>query len=88
MAKVELTSKDIYAGGANITKLREIGARHQHSKIQVAGKSVAVDAQTANLLVTVHDALSAENKVTFAAMTAHSYGTFKKIVDFSWSHTG
>ena len=86
MAKLELSPKDIYAGGVNITIMREIGNRHQHAKIQVGGKSAAIDSQTANMLVTVHDALDAKNKVTFAAMTAHSTATFHKMVDFGWKH--
>ena len=84
MAKIELTARDIYQGGSNITIMREIPKRHQHAKIQVGGKSTAIDAQTANVLVMVHDALDAKNKVSFAAMTAHSVGTFRRMVDFAW----
>ena len=84
MTKIELSPKDIYAGGANITVMREIGKRHQHSKIQVGGKSTTIDAQTANVLVTVHDALEAKNQVSFAAMTAHSPATFARLIDFAW----
>ena len=87
MAKIELTPRDIYAGGANITIMRNVLTHHQHAKIQVGGKSTTIDAQTANVLVTVHDALDAKNKVSFAAMTAHSTGTFRKMVDFAWKQT-
>ena len=83
---MKLTDRDIYQGGTNLETLRAIAERQQHTKIQVAQKSVTVDAQTARLLALVHDALNAGNKVKFVAMLPHSQATFRKIVDFSWNH--
>ena len=86
MAKgFQLEPRDIYVGATNLEILRTITERHQHAKVQVARKSVAVDAQTAHVLTLVHDALSVSNKVRFIAMLAHSPATFRKLVDFSWS---
>ena len=82
-----LNPKDIYQGATNLEILRQVGERHQHSKIQVGGKSVSIDAQTAHVLVLVHDALSTPNKVNFVGMLAHSPATFNRIVDFAWKHT-
>lgn len=86
MAKFQPTERDIYQGATNLEILRGIAERHQHAKIQVARKSVTVDAQTAHALTLVHDALDATNKVKFVAMLACSPATFRKVVDFSWSH--
>ncbi len=83
---MELTERDIYQGSTNLETLRTIAERHQHAKIQVARKSVTVDAQTAHMLCLVHDALNAGNKVKFVALLAHSQATFRKMVDFSWNH--
>ena len=83
---LQLKERDIYQGGTNLETLRTIAERHQHAKIQVGRKSVTVDAQTANALTLVHDALNVSNKVTFVAMLAHSPATFRRIVDFSWKH--
>lgn len=76
--------RDIYQGATNLEILRTIAERHQHAKIQVARKSVTVDAQTARVLSLVHDNLDASNKVKFVALLAHSPATFRKILDFSW----
>ena len=84
MSKVQLSERDIYEGARNLEILRQIIAGHQHSKIRIAGKTCTVDAQTANALVTVHDALGIKNQVTFVGFLAHSTGTFHAMVDFSW----
>ena len=84
--KTQLTPKDIYQGGANITIMRAILEHHQHAKIQVGGKSTAIDSMTASMLITVHDALNAKNQVTFIAMIAHSPATFRRMVDFGWKN--
>ncbi|KKN20136.1 hypothetical protein LCGC14_0938790 [marine sediment metagenome] len=81
---VELTGRDLLRGMQNVTILREIRERHQHAKIQVAGRSVAVDMQTANVLIMVYDALGLEAQAKFAGMLHHSPGTFRRLVDFSW----
>ncbi len=83
---VELTGRDLLQGMRNVTILREIRERHQHAKIQVAGESVAVDMQTANVLITVYDALGLEAQAKFAGLLHHSPGTFHGLVDFSWKH--
>ena len=83
---LQLKERDIWQGASNLETLRAIAERHQHAKIQVGRKSVTVDAQTANALALVHDALNVSNKVTFVAMLAHSPATFRRIVDFSWKH--
>ena len=85
--KVDVTERDVYEGARNLEILRAIVTGHQHSKIRIAGKTSSVDAQTANVLVTVHDALGAKNKVSFVALLAHSPATFRKLVDFAWAHT-
>ncbi len=82
----KLTAKDLYEGAHNLETLRTIAVRHQQAKIQVGGKSVAIDAVTANALVTVLDALSLENEMKFVSMLAHSQDTFQRVLDFSWAH--
>ncbi|KKM89106.1 hypothetical protein LCGC14_1251990 [marine sediment metagenome] len=86
MAKLELTGRDLIQGGRNISILKNIQTHHQHAKIQVAGKSVAIDGVTANALATVYDALKTEHQLKFAAMLHHSPATFQRILDFSWAH--
>ena len=81
---MELDTKDIYEGARNLEILRDIIKNHQHSRVNVAGKTIAVDMQTANVLVTVHDALNIEMKTKFIAMLYHSPDSFNKIVNFSW----
>ena len=80
-----MRGSNIAEGLRNLSILRDIIERHQHAKIQVGGKSVAVDAVTAQALVTVHDALDLENQCRFAGMTAHDSTTFQSLIDFSWS---
>ena len=55
--------------------LRQIVAQHQNAKIQ----GVTVDAQTANILVQVMDALNPTNKQKFLNMP------IKRMADFAWS---
>lgn len=81
---VKLTGEDFFRGFRNLTILRGIVERHQHAKIQIAGRSVAVDMQTANALTTVYDALGLEAQAKFVGLLHHSPGTFRSIVDFSW----
>lgn len=82
--KVEVSAKNLSEGARNLEILRQIRERHQHSRVRIAGKTMPIDAQTANLLVTVHDALNVDNKVKFVAMLAQSPATFQRLVDFSW----
>ena len=84
---LKLTTRDFMEGMRNVAILGQVVERHQHAKIQVGGKSVAVDAQTANALTTVYNALNPDNQAKFAGMLAHNAGTFKRMVDFSWAYT-
>lgn len=79
-----LDGRSVYQGGQNVETLRSIIEHHQHACIQVGGKSTQVDVQTANALLTVHDALNAESRVKFAYMLAQSPGTFRRLLDFCW----
>ena len=55
--------------------LRRIVDNHQQEKIE----GVTVDALTANMLVTIHDALSSKSRAKFDRIP------LKKLVDFGWS---
>ena len=81
-----LTGRDIFEGLRNLDILRQITTGHQHAKIRIGGKTSAVDMQTANALVTVHDALGGKGRTTFVAMLANSTSTFNKLVSFAWEH--
>ena len=81
---LKLTGKDLMEGMRNIDILVNIKEMHQHAKIRVAGKTVAIDAQTANAITTVYNALNTDNQGKFAGMLAHSPKTFERMVDFAW----
>ena len=83
---MQLTARDMAEGARNLAILREITVRHQHARLRIAGKTVSVDAQTANMLVAVHDALRSDNQPKFEGMLAHSGATFSRLVDFGWGH--
>jgi hypothetical protein len=48
------------------------------------GKQTTVDPTTAHALLTVHDALSDENKKKFAEHLGKSKHHFNKMLDFTW----
>jgi hypothetical protein len=66
---------------ATIDKLKQIVSEHQYQKIHGS----IVDATTANMLVTVRNALSKKNQPNFDKMLETPQG-FRKLVDFGWSH--
>ena len=59
-----------------IEQLRRIVERHQAARVD----GFMVDATTANMLVTVHDALGAANQERFQTID------FMRLVDFGWKH--
>lgn len=50
------------------------------------GKSMKVDAQTANAILKVHGALNDENKKKVSDMAHKSKEHFTKVADFAWKH--
>ncbi len=81
-----LTAEDLVKGIKDIQILRDIIEHHQMAKIQIAGKSVSVDVQTANALILVFDACNFQAQCKFAAMIYHSQNFFNKILEFTWDH--
>ena len=68
-----------------VDKLQKIKDTHQHSTINHKdGSASKVDVQTAHALLTVHKALSDENKKKFSDMMARSNHHMKKAADFAW----
>ena len=61
-------------GETRIEKLRWIVEHHSFRKVE----GQVIDAQTANALVTVHDALSPENQAKFGDVP------LLRLVDFAW----
>ena len=59
-----------------IEQLRQIVERHQAAKVD----GYMVDATTAHMLVTVHDALNEDNQAEFQRVN------FLALVDFGWKH--
>jgi len=50
------------------------------------GKTMKIDAQTANAVLKVHGALNDENKKKVSDMARKSKQHFGKVVDFAWKH--
>lgn len=68
-----------------IEHLRSIKEFHTHKPIKHGdGKQTTVDPTTAHALLTVHDALSDENKKKFAEHLGKSKQHFNKMLDFTW----
>ena len=61
-----------------IGQLRKIVDTHTAGKVE----GVTVDATTANMLVTVHDALSATHQEKFGDIN------LMKLIDFGWKQVG
>jgi hypothetical protein len=73
-------------GSENLKKLRNIVKLHQHSQLSFEHNGRArVDAFTANAMITVYDALSADGKAKFVRMLSTKAG-FAKLLDFTWKH--
>jgi len=69
----------------NIDAIRAIIRDHRAEKFQWPdGKSMVVDAMTANALITVYDALGPAGQSKFDRMIARSVGEFRKVVNFAW----
>lgn len=68
-----------------IEHLRSIKEFHTRKAIKHGdGKQTTVDPTTAHALLTVHDALSDENKKKFAEHLGKSKHHFNKMLDFTW----
>lgn len=68
-----------------IEHLRSIKEFHTRKAIKHGdGKQTTVDPTTAHALLTVHDALSDENKKKFAEHLGKSKQHFNKMLDFTW----
>lgn len=68
--------------------LKQIVSDHQHKKIRFEDGAIDVDGVTANMLLTVFDALSKEEaKEKFKRMLSQSTTSFMKLVDFGWKQT-
>lgn len=68
-----------------IEHLRSIKEFHTRKPIKHGdGKQTTVDPTTAHALLTVHDALSDENKKKFAEHLGKSKQHFNKMLDFTW----
>lgn len=63
-----------------ISILRDIISQHQFQKVKSSGHIQTVDAQTANIIVKVYDALNEVNKKKYASWPIH------RMADFAWSH--
>ena len=73
----------------NIEHIKDIVKNHQAKKLKfLDGSSLTVDAQTANAIHLVHNALNDENKAKVAKMLTHSKGQFMKVADFAHKNTG
>ena len=69
--------------------LKKIVARQQAATVKFQdGKSMKVDMQTAQALLTVQGALNKNNQVKMAGMLAKNKASFTKMVDFSWKQVG
>lgn len=76
---VEVIEEDV------IEHLRSVKEFHTRKAIKHAdGKSTTVDPTTAHALLTVHDALSDDNKKKFADHLTKSKHHFNKMLDFTW----
>lgn len=51
------------------------------------GKTMKIDAQTAQAVLNVHKAVNDENKKKIEDMASKSKHHFTKVVDFAWKHT-
>lgn len=77
--EVEVIEEDV------IEHLRSIKEFHTRKAIKHGdGKQTTVDPTTAHALLTVHDALSDENKKKFAEHLGKSKHHFNKMLDFTW----
>jgi hypothetical protein len=69
----------------HIAQLKKIKDTHSMGTIKHSdGSSSKVDVQTAHAILTVHNALSDDNKKKYANMVSKSKGHFGKAADFAW----
>lgn len=71
-------------------QVKDIRDNFSASRVTLAdgSKTPLVDAQTANVVVTVHDALSKDNQKRMEAVMDKNRAGFMRVVDFSWSQVG
>ena len=69
--------------GTPFGEIYNILSSHQAEKIH----GQLVDAQTANLLVKVYDALNDKNKKSFVSAINKNRAGLLKMVDFAWKQT-
>lgn len=86
LLEVNLSDKDHEVIEENVIEhLRSIKEFHTRKPIKHGdGKQTTVDPTTAHALLTVHDALSDENKKKFAEHLGKSKQHFNKMLDFTW----
>lgn len=68
-----------------INDLKHIVSVHQAEEFEWKDGKLLVDVQTANVLVTLHEALGNENKKFMESKLEESLATFQQTVNFAWS---
>jgi len=69
-----------------IDRLRDVVNEHQAVELEWGDDKLLVDVQTANLLVTLYEALKEEaNKSLLDLKLKESMKTFQQSVEFAWS---
>jgi len=67
--------------------LKKIVDQHQWQRVKFQdGTTVSVDATTANMLVTVYNALSSPNQAKMNEQINKNKLNFQRLVDFGWKH--
>lgn len=65
--------------------IKKIVDQHQYQKVKFQdGSTLTVDATTANMLMTVYNALAGSNKAKMNEMINKNKMNFAKLVDFGW----
>lgn len=80
LANVEAAQQD------NLQALRNIVNNKSHSKIKFnkGGGSAVVDLQSANVILTLYDALGDAGKAKLERMINNSLADYAKVFDFAW----
>ncbi len=69
---------DVLTPEKKIELIRNVIDRHQYQKVISSGRKEIIDATTANVIITVYDALNETNKKKFASMT------YQRMADIAW----
>lgn len=81
-----LASVDVSAKENNVDVLKRIVEGNQYEDIKFnKGGKIRVDLQTANMLMTIYNALKPATKEKFERMVNNSKADFMRTVDFGWS---